>query len=342
MGFPRFWHAYTPKIQRERGRVGSEPVASLEQVQIGGIPQWVLIRGQDRKNPIVLFLHGGPGNPSMYLAHRFQRPLEKEFVVVHWDRRGAGKTFTEDTPPDSLSVTQEVSDTVELVNLLRRRFGQSKVYLVGHSYGTYLGMIVAHRHPELFHAYVGIGQLSYEGARNTVLQDRWIREQARRLGNHKLLHDLDSHATIDREKWLFRLGGTLHRSKSVRTLILIGLMAPEYTLREGLDVRKGVNFTHRNLRFDAISGELANAVPRVDLPVYFFTGRYDLTVPFENTVEYEANLQAPRKQIVWFEESAHFPFLEEPDKFAREMNKVRMQAEGAGSAVPPSNRPTGA
>lgn len=105
----------------------------------------------------------------MYLAHRFQRPLEREFVMVHWDRRGAGKTFTEGTPTDSLSVTQEVSDTVELVNALRGRFSQSKVYLVGHSYGTFLGMIVAQLHPELFHAYVGIGQLAYGGDRNTVI-----------------------------------------------------------------------------------------------------------------------------------------------------------------------------
>ncbi|MGP8072690.1 MAG: alpha/beta fold hydrolase [Thermoplasmata archaeon] len=278
----------------------------------------------------MLFLHGGPGNPSMYLAHRFQRPLENDFVVVQWDRRGAGKTFTEDTPPGSMSVSQEVMDAVELVRHLQTRFGQSQVYLVGHSYGTYLGMILAQRHPELFHAYVGIGQLAYDGKRNTDVQDRWIREQAERRGNRKLLAALDNRRPIDREKWLFRFGGAIHNSRSFTTLIWIGLMAPEYTLKEGLDVRKGVRFTHQNLKYDVIEGALADAVPRVDLPVYFFTGRFDLTDPFQNTIEYATKLEAPHKEIVWFEESAHFPFLEEPEKFAREMSGVKAATQRRG------------
>jgi len=274
--------------------------------------------------------------PSMYLAHKFQRPLERDFVAVHWDRRGAGKTYSEETPPGSMSVTQEVSDTVELVNLLRARFGQSKIYLVGHSYGSYLGMIVARQHPELFHAYVGVGQLAYEGTRNTEIQDRWMRERAQKLGNTELLTQLDAQAPINREKWIFRYGGGLRSSRSSTTLILIGLRSPEYTLRDAFKVTKGVSFTHRNLRYDAIQGELADAVTRVDLPVYFFTGRFDLTVPFENTIEYLAKLQAPRKEIVWFEESAHFPFLEEPEKFAREMLRVCRETGGGRPDAPPA------
>ena len=151
-----------------------------------------------------------------------------------------------------------------------------------------------------------------------------------------MLADFDQGHPIDREKWIFRFGGGLHKSRSFTKLILIGLMAPEYTLKEGLDVRKGVSFTHRTLKYDAIAGALADAIPRVDLPVYFFTGRYDLTDPFQNTVEYESKLVAPRKQIVWFEESAHFPFLEEPDKFAREMSKVRAQTVDVGTTMHPA------
>jgi pimeloyl-ACP methyl ester carboxylesterase len=334
MGFPEFWHAHTPKMRNASGEVAAEGVASLETVNVGGMRQWVLIRGQNRRNPLVLFLHGGPGMPSMYLAHRFQRPLERDFVVIQWDRRGAGKTYTEDTPPESMSVTREVAETVELVNLLRQRFGQRKVYLVGHSYGSYLGMIVAQRYPELFHAYVGVGQLAYSGTRNTDIQDRWIRAEAAQRGNKKLLSELDAHGPANREKWLFRFGGELHSGRSFASLLLIGLRAPEYTLRDAFNVRKGVTFTHRHLRYDAISGELADAVSRVELPVYFFTGRYDFTDPFENTEEYLTKLQAPRKQIVWFEESAHFPFLEEPEKFAREMYRVRTETGGSEYADP--------
>jgi pimeloyl-ACP methyl ester carboxylesterase len=258
----------------------------------------------------------------MYLAYEFQRPLEKDFVVVQWDRRGAGKTYREDTPPESMSVSQEVADAVELVNLVRSRLGHSKVYLVGHSYGTYLGMIVAERFPELFHAYVGIGQLAYSGKRNREVQDRWIRERAGAAGNERLLDQLDAGVPIDREKWLFRFGGTLHNKKSFTTLLFIGLRAPEYSLMDALKVRKGVNFTSKNMKYDAINGDLIDAVQRLDIPVYFFTGRHDYTDPTEYTEEYARRLQAPKKEVVWFEESAHFPFLEEPEKFVREMKRV--------------------
>ena len=190
MGFPLFWRASTPEKRDEQGKVPPDSVASLETVKIGGTPQWILIRGRSTKNPIIVFLHGGPGMPCMYLAHEFQRPLEDDFVVVQWDRRGAGKTYKEDTPPELMRVTQEVADTKELVELIGSRFGQPKVYLVGHSYGSYLGMIVAHWYPELFHAYVGIGQVAHSEKRNREVQDRWIREQARARKNEDLLKQM--------------------------------------------------------------------------------------------------------------------------------------------------------
>lgn len=278
------------------------------------------------KNPLIVFLHGGPGMPSMYLAHKFQRPLEKDFTIVQWDRRGAGKSYSEDTPLESMRVTQEVSDTVELVHLLRARFGHSKVFLVGHSYGTYLGMIVVQRFPELFHAYVGIGQLAHSEERNKEVQDRWILYQAKAGGDEKLSRQLDANVPIDREKWLFKFGGELHNERSFRSLLIIGLRAPEYSVMDVLNVRKGVSFTHANMKYDAIKGDLIDAVRRVEVPVYFFTGRYDYTDPFEFTVEYVNRLQAPRKEIVWFEESAHFPFLEEPEKFAQEMRRIATES----------------
>jgi pimeloyl-ACP methyl ester carboxylesterase len=137
---------------------GPHSIASLECVRIGGVDQYVLIRGSDSSLPILLFLHGGPGMPAMYLAHAFQRELEKEFVVVQWDRRGAGKSYREDIS-NTLTTEQLVADTIELTNMLHARFHRDKVYLVGHSWGTYLGMLVIARHPELYRAYVGIGQL---------------------------------------------------------------------------------------------------------------------------------------------------------------------------------------
>jgi pimeloyl-ACP methyl ester carboxylesterase len=263
--------------------------------------------------------------PSMYLAHAFQRPLEKEFVVVHWDRRGAGKSYFEDLPPETMRVSQEVEDTRELVGILLERFAQTRIILVGHSYGSYLGMIVAQRFPDLFYAYVGVGQLAYSEARNRVVQDNWLGEQAEERGNTSLLRQLDAKVPIDREKWLFKFGGELHRKTSFASLLWLGLKAPEYSVWDVLKIRRGVSFTHRYMKYDVIDGELVDAVRHLDVPVYFFSGKYDYTDPFELSEVYFDCLEAPRKEFVWFEESAHFPFLEEPIKFADELRRIATQ-----------------
>jgi len=326
LGLPLFWRSYTPPIRDERGKIPPDSVAELQRIEIGGVPQWVLTRGYSSRNPLILFLHGGPGMPSMYLAHAFQRSLEKDFVIVHWDRRGAGKSYSEDTPTDTIRVSQEVADTRELVNLLRERFGLSRILLVGHSYGSYLGMIVLQRFPELFSAYIGIGQLAYSNQRNSAVQDEWLKMKAKETNDKQLLEQLEAKAPIDREKWLFRFGGALHKKKSFTSLLWLGFRAPEYSIMDALRVRKGMSFTHWNMKYDVIDGNLIDAIDHVEVPVSFFSGRYDYTDPFELSEAYLNRLQAPRIEMVWFEDSAHFPFLEEPIKFASEVRRVSAEA----------------
>jgi pimeloyl-ACP methyl ester carboxylesterase len=172
-------------------------IASLEHIHIGGVDQYTLIRGNDSSHPVLLFLHGGPGMPAMYLAHAFQPELEKEFVVVQWDRRAAGKSYREDIS-STLTTEQLVADTVELTNVLRARFHQDRIYLVGHSWGTYLGMLVIARHPELYHAYVGIGQLA-RSSPIAGIQDEYIRQTARRMGDQDAINELEEKGASVRE-----------------------------------------------------------------------------------------------------------------------------------------------
>ena len=313
----RTFFAYTPPLYPS-----GQTIASLEKIKIGGVDQYVLIRGENISNPVVLFLHGGPGMPTMYLAHVFQRPLEKNFVVVQWDRRGAGKSYDERIPVATMSVEQEITDTRQLVQLLQRRFHKDKIYLVGFSYGSYLGILVAQRYPELFHAYIGIGQEGCPPAEEREIQDNWIRHEALQANNSEALRQIEGKETLDREKWLFQFGGELHGRRSWWVFLWDGVTAPEYTLRDVFKVKAGVNFTSRNLKYDAITGSLMEAVPSVNVPVYFFTGRYDFTDPAECTERYFNRLKAPNKQMVWFEQSAHFPFFEEPQIFAEEMERV--------------------
>ena len=194
-------HSRTPPIRDREGRVRPASIASLEKVNLGGREQCILIRGANRSNPVLLFLHGGPGMPAMYLSHAFQRPWEEDIVVVQWDRRGAGKSYDSHIPPQTINVEQEISDTRELTNLLRQRFHQDRIYLLGHSYGSYLGMLVVWRFPELFHAYVGVGQMACSKERSRQIQDHWIRREAVAAGNQKALSQLNGKEPLDREKW---------------------------------------------------------------------------------------------------------------------------------------------
>ncbi len=299
---------------------GTNSIASLERFRIGGVDQYVLIRGNNTALPVLLFLHGGPCMPAMYLAHAFQEELEKDFVAVQWDRRACGKSYREDIS-NTLNTEQLVADTVELTNVLRTRFHQDKIYLVGHSWGTYLGMLVIARHPELYRAYVGIGQLASSGP-IAGIQDEYIRQSAQRASDQEAIDELEAKGSSVRETLLFKFGGEIHHATSFMPLMLTGLISPEYSLRDARNIPKGVSLYAKNFVDNSISGELMDIVTQVKIPIYFFTGRYDYTDPFRLTEQYFTRIEAPEKHLVWFEDSAHFPFYEEPTAFARQMRSV--------------------
>jgi pimeloyl-ACP methyl ester carboxylesterase len=311
----------TPAIEDESGNRIPTGIASLEKMNLGGFEQWILIRGADTENPLLLFLHGGPGMPMMYLAHTFQRPLEDGFLCVQWDQRGAGKSFRKGIPPDSLSVERILSDALELIGRLRERFGQDRIFLAGHSWGSYLGMLLIHRHPELFHAFIGIGQVVDE-ARAREISEKFIRDRAMAQNNQKALLEIDTQEPGAHEKWLFRFGGVLYGKTGYTPLVWAGIRAPEYGLWDIPKVAKGSSFSSRHMRYDAISGPLITEVTEVEVPVLFFMGRHDLTTPGELVEEYFGILKAPLKRLVWFERSAHYPFFSEPEAFARELENV--------------------
>jgi pimeloyl-ACP methyl ester carboxylesterase len=262
--------------------------------------------------------------PMMYLSHQFQRDLEDDFVVVHWDQRGAGKSYNKDVPIESMNVEQFILDTHELTQLLRERFNQEKVYLIGHSWGSYLGMIMIQRYPELFYAYVGVGQVVHE-EKGKEIQEQFIRKRAIEMGNSKVIEELDANEGVIFEDLLFQFGGELHNETDWTPLLMAGLNSPEYSLFDYYKIPTGSSFSSKHMKYNAIQGELIDNVTSVKVPVYFFTGRYDYTSPSELVELYYAKLNAPKKRIVWFERSAHFPFFEEPEKFTDEMKTVHSE-----------------
>jgi pimeloyl-ACP methyl ester carboxylesterase len=317
LGFYIITHAYTAKFRDGANNESEMSVASLERVKIRGVDQWLLIRGERKTNPILLFLPGGPGLSLIPVAHKFQPMLEKDFVVVHWDQRGAGKSHSFFTHPE---ITEEdlVSDAHEVIELLRRRFQQPKIYLVGHSWGTYLGMRIAERYPDLIYAYIGAGQMSDDPDVEKA-QARFVKEKTR------------SEPPANLHTAVISVGGDLRGMNSSFPVVKEALKAHEYSYIDYVHVVAGLFYY---LHYNPALRQVYPRVTKLHVPIYFFVGREDYITPVPLTVAYFNKIQAPRKRLVWFENSAHWTFYEEPDKFRDELRRIRKEVEPSSPTAP--------
>ena len=317
------FRAYERSQVRTRTKIDAQTgIESLEKVKLGGIEQWILIRGHDRSKPLMLVVHGGPGFSEMPLSHR-NAELEKEFVVVQWDQRGAGKTYSPDTPHDTMNVEQFVSDTHELSRLLTARFHTPKLYLVGVSWGSILATITASRHPELFHACVGVGQVADVKESQRILH-RFAMEAAERAGNRRAIADLKKlgptfmqsadHMRVCR--WVSRFTSAQYPGLPRWGLFRDAAGSPSYDIADFWRLYRGMKFSLDCLWLPLNDVNLFEQAPRIEVPVYFFLGRHDYVVTSEVAERYFQAIDAPRgKQIVWFEKSGHMLHLSEPEKF---------------------------
>lgn len=297
-------------------------IAATERVMLNGVEQWVMIRGQNPNNPVLLFLHGGPGLTLMPYHHQ-NALLEKYFTVVHWDQRGAGKSYQPGLPVDAMSFDQLYTDSLALVYWLRGRFQKSKIYLAGHSLGSTIGLKLAAKHPELFHAYIGIGQVVHK-QRGEALSYQYALEQAERKGDKRALKHLqqigpppyDYKAMLKERHMILKYHGNLYRSDNVLPLAKLAFACPEYSWRDLIRYLRGLHFSLKTLWGQAYDIDFFQQIPRVDIPVYFMEGRHDYVVPATLVAQYVNQLQAPKgKALIWYEQSGHWPQLEEPEKF---------------------------
>ena len=295
--------------------------------KIGGIDQWLNVRGQDRGNPIILFVHGGPAAPVTPTMWQFQRPIEEYFTVVNWDQRGAGKSYGETDPEQvgpTIRIARYVDDTIEVAEHIRKRYGKRKLVLMGHSWGTIVGMGAALKRPDLFHAYVGIGQVIITRENERISYD-YALAQAKQHGNEEALKDLQSIAPypgdtpITRErivvarKWPQHYGG-LSAYRSTSTYYFAGpLLSPDYDAAQVKAIDQGSLLTLGRLLPEFVQVDYSQ-VKTFPIPVVMFLGRHDYTTPTQPTVDWLAQVKAPSKQAVWFEHSAHMVPWEEPGK----------------------------
>ncbi|SEN67768.1 alpha/beta fold hydrolase [Lihuaxuella thermophila] len=312
----------TPNHTDSQGNDVDGSIASIKRVKIGGVDQYILLRGIDRNNPILLFLHGGPGAAQIGFARHYQTDLEKHFLVVNWDQRGSGKSYSRKINPTSMNIEQFIQDTHELIQVLLHLFGHKKLFLAGHSWGSIIGAMTARRYPELIHAYIGIGQM-VDARHSMLLSYQKLLTCARKKDNQKAIRQLNriGHPPYDKirsfsvyQKWLKKFGGSI-RGGTFTKIFAKGFSSTEYTLNDWYRFRKGLRFSAQYLGEEILKANLLQEVPELKVPAYFCTGRHDCQAPWELQEQYFADLTAPAKQMIWFENSAHAPHFEEPFSF---------------------------
>jgi proline iminopeptidase len=312
-------------------------INSLEAVRIGGIDQWIQVRGEDVNNPILLFIHGGPGIGFIPLAGAFQSPWEKYFIVVQWDQRGAGKTYTsnsEEIQRRTMNVPQMEQDALDVANYLRTRFKREKIFVVGHSWGSLLGLWLAHEHPEIIYAYVGTGQVvNMQQNEKATYQDTL--QEARARHNEQAIKELESIAPYPPANPDFEITGTERKWASpllglppgapdftnVKRLLTDVISAPEYSLADDYSFIHGQTsfFSIKILLPEMMKMDLAKFGPEFRAPVFFFEGRHDQYCRPSLIWDYSQAITAPQKDFIWFDNSGHFPFYEEQRKFTAEL-----------------------
>lgn len=318
----------TPPFRGPRGEPVSGSIAEIRYLRLGGLDQWVMMRGESLANPPLILLYGGPGLSEMRLFRHFNAPLERSFTVVYWDQRGSGKSFDRHLPRSSMRVEQFLADLDELVDAVRERLGKDKVAIYGHSWGSALGVLYAARFPQKVAAYVASGQIG-DSLAGEASSYAFALAEAQRLGNRKALKELraigppphSARSLWTERTWLQRLEGQLSL-RSVWNMGRILLGRPESSILDLPNLLRGFRFSIDAMWAEASRLNLPKAVPALQMPVFFFLGRRDHWVPPETSVAYFDALAAPSKRLVWFEESGHEPFVDEPAKFNAEMAEL--------------------
>ena len=277
------------------------PIDREEVIQIGGIKQYITLKGRDRSKPLFLFLHGGPGGSVISYAQNFTRKLQEHFVVVQWDQRETGETLklNSSNVPLSLSVFQQ--DTHELIDTLLKRFQREKLYLAAHSWGTALGFYMAKNYPQLLFAYIPIGPMINQLESERIVLNM-MKEKAQTTGNQKEIAELslvkipfgDGAQLYYHRKWLQDLSGS--RKQLSRSYV------------------ESWSSTWLQVFNEASRDNLFETLPSIGCPVYFFAGRKDLQTNSGIVETYYKQLKAPKKALFWFENSGHSIPSSEPGR----------------------------
>ena len=333
--------ASTPPILGADGTVVPGSIAELTSVRLGGHDQTIMIRGYSTNKPVLLYLNGGPGQSGLPYTRVELDDLSRDFVIVDWDQRGTGKSYAALDPTATLTPDQAISDTIELANYLRQRFDEPKIYLVGESWGSILGVLAAQRQPDLFYAFIGSGQMvSVRETDRRFYQD--VLDLAARDGNAELAAQMRGYGqppyadipyanvfALEQNEALYKpyTPSQAYMDRGNASGIgPYGVLASEYNLVEKFNVLRGLldMFTVMYPQLQEI--DFRRDVKRLDVPVYILDGAAELAARRDLTHEWFDALQSPAKRMFTIENAAHSVAFEQFEQFGTIMREMVVPA----------------
>ena len=332
---------YSPgKLEPLKDKEGVEIVGSISEkifTEIGGIKQGFFIRSENPENPVILFLHGGPGSPELPMFYPFETPerLEKYFTVCYWDQRGAGMSYSSTIDPTTMTLAQFIDDTRQITEYLQQRFNKQKIYLMGHSWGTYLGVKTIEKYPDNYIAFIGIGQISNQLESEKIAYN-YMMQHAKEIGDKRAVKKLErfnpNASDFPSLKYLLSARsllmnkykiGIIHSNEfSVSGLIKNMLTFKGYSISEKLFYFKGSMFSLDNVWHYVESDNLNETSTKFQVPLYIIHGKFDYQVSHTLARQYFERIEAPDKAFFTFENSAHSPNVEEPDRFVTVVREI--------------------
>ena len=316
---------FTPPITDANGSVIPGSIAALEKVELNGSQQWISIRGEDVNKPILLFLAGGPGGSQLVTERRALGALEEHFVVVNWEQPGAGKSF-DAVDHSTLTPERYITDGIALVNYMRERFDEDKVYVLGESWGSALGIWMVQRDPELFHAFIGTGQMVAFLEADQICYD-FVLNLMQEQGNLEKLEQLQKQGpppyygkgvALKESAYLMETYQYMNADPNISSdgfNTFQDLAGPEYGLYDKVNWVRGALVTMDAVYPQLWDVDFREQATQLEVPVYFLIGRHDVNAPTELAEQYFEILKAPHKEFIWFERSGHNPWVTESSAF---------------------------